>query len=72
MAKISIEMRSGTARFAVGVQAPTIQEALNYVATRFPGNVVRVKSPIDLENFTEDCAARAAVAGSDRSGEMAA
>jgi hypothetical protein len=73
MAKISIEVRSGTARFAVAVQAPTIQQALNIVATRFPGNVVRVKSPIDQEGSSvEDSAARAAVAGSDRSGEMAA
>ena len=72
MAKISIEIRSGTARFPVGMQAPTIQQALNFVATRYPGSAVRVKSPIDLENFAEDRAARAAVAGSGRSGEMAA
>jgi hypothetical protein len=45
MAKISVEMRCGTARFAVAVQAPTIQQALNIAATRYPGNVVRVKSP---------------------------
>jgi len=72
MAKISVEIRSGMARFAVGVQAQGIQRSLDIVATRFPGNVVRVKSPIDLEIFAEDRAARAAVAGSDRSGEMAA
>ncbi len=47
MAKISIEVRSGTARLAVGVQAPTIQQALNIAATRYPGNVARVKSPIE-------------------------
>jgi hypothetical protein len=47
MAKISVELRSGTARFAVAVQAPTIQQALNVAATRFPGNAVRVKSPIE-------------------------
>jgi hypothetical protein len=58
MAKISIEVRSGTARFAVAVQAPTIQQALNIAETRFPGNVVRVKSPIDQEGFlVEDRAA---------------
>ena len=49
MAKISIELRSGTARFAVAVQAPTLQQALEIAATRFPGNAVRVKSPIDQE-----------------------
>ncbi len=58
MAKISIEVRSGAACFAVGVQAPTIQQALNIIATRFPGSVPRVKSPIDLEGTSvEDLAA---------------
>jgi hypothetical protein len=46
MAKISVELRSGTACFAVAVQAPTIQQALNIAATRYPGSVVRMKSPI--------------------------
>jgi hypothetical protein len=49
MAKISIEVRSGTARFAVAVQAPTLQQALDIAATRFPGTAVRSKSPIDRE-----------------------
>jgi hypothetical protein len=47
MAKISVELRSGTARFAVAVQAPTIEQALNVAATQFPGSHVRVKSPIE-------------------------
>jgi hypothetical protein len=47
MAKISVELRSGTARFAVAVQAPTIQQALSVAVTRFPGNPVRVKSSIE-------------------------
>jgi hypothetical protein len=51
MAKISIKVRSGTARFALAVQAQTIQQALNIVATRFPGSVVRAKSPIQQEGF---------------------
>jgi hypothetical protein len=51
MAKISIEVRSGTARFAVAVQAHTLQQAMNIVATRFPGSVVRAKSPIESEGF---------------------
>jgi hypothetical protein len=64
MAKISVELRSGTARFAVAVQATTIQQALNIAATRYPGNVVRVNSPIDLELFfVDDPAARARIAG---------
>ena len=49
MAKISIELRSGTARFAVAVQAPTLQQAIGIAAIRFPGNPFRVKSPIDRE-----------------------
>jgi hypothetical protein len=58
MTKISIEVRSGAARFAVAVQSPTIRQALNIVATRFPDNVARVKSPVDQEaSSVEDCAA---------------
>jgi hypothetical protein len=58
MAKISIEVRSGAVRFAVGVQAHTIQQALDFVATRYPGNVARVKFPIDLAGSSvEDRAA---------------
>jgi len=45
MSKISVEMRCGTARFAVAVQASTIQQALHIAATRYPANVVRVKLP---------------------------
>jgi hypothetical protein len=46
MAKISVELHSGTACFAVAVQAPTIQQALNIAATRYPGSLVKMKSPI--------------------------
>ena len=49
MARISIEMRSGTARFAVAVQAHSIQRALDIAAARYPGSVARVKPPIDQE-----------------------
>ena len=54
MAKISIEIRSGTARFAVAVLAPTVQQALNIAATRFPGSVVRVKSAVEEEGSSVD------------------
>ncbi len=57
MAKISIEIRSGTARFAVAVQAPTIEQALDIAATRFPGNAIRVKSPIDRESSSVEASA---------------
>jgi hypothetical protein len=57
MAKISVELRSGTARFAVAVQASTIQQALNIAETRFPGSGVRVKSPIDRGSTSAEATA---------------
>ena len=51
MAKISGEVRSGTAHFAAAVQAHTIQHALSIVATRCPGSVVGAKSPIEQQGF---------------------
>ncbi len=57
MAKISVELRSGTARFAVAVQAPTLQQVLNVAATRFPGNPVRVRSPIVREGTSAEASA---------------
>ena len=46
MIKVSIEVGYKTARFTVGVQAQSIQQALSIVATRYPKSVVRVSSPI--------------------------
>jgi len=58
MIKVSIEVHSGTARFAVAVQAKSIQRALSIVAARYPEGVARVKFPIDQERFfVEDAAA---------------
>jgi hypothetical protein len=58
MIKVSIEVHSGTARFAVGVQAQSIQRALSIVAARYPEGVARVKVPIGQEGFfVEDAAA---------------
>ena len=54
MAKISIEVRSGAVRFAVAVQARSLQQALDIVATRFPGNAVTVKPPIDQEGSSAE------------------
>jgi hypothetical protein len=45
MTKISIEVRSGAARFAVAVQAPTIQQALNIAAPRYLGNALSDEVP---------------------------
>ena len=54
MAKISVEVRSGAARFAVAVQARSIQQALDIAATRYPGNAVTVKLPIDREGSSAE------------------
>ena len=58
MIKVSIEVHDGTARFAVAVQAKSIQQALRIVAARHPGSVVRMRFPIEPEGFfVEDSAA---------------
>ncbi len=51
MVKISVEVRSGTARFRVGVQAPSIQRALSQVGASYPGRICRVEFPIEPEGF---------------------
>jgi hypothetical protein len=51
MVQVSIEVRSGTARFMVGVKARNIQQALSIVQTRYPAKVATVKFPIDPEGF---------------------
>ena len=51
MERISVEVRSGTARFRVGVQAQSIREALSMVAGRYPHGVVEVAFPIEPEGF---------------------
>jgi hypothetical protein len=51
MVNVSVEVRSGTARFMVGVQAKNIQQALSIVQGRYPAKVVRMKFPIYPEGF---------------------
>jgi len=51
MVRISVEVRSGTARFRVGVQAPSIREALSVVGGRYPRGVVEVAFPIEPKGF---------------------
>ena len=51
MVKISIEVRNGTARLHVSVQAWSIQQAMNFVRERYPNTDVRVRFPIDPEGF---------------------
>ena len=49
--RISVEVRSGTARFRVGVQAKSIRQALAIVGGRYPHGVVKVHFPIEPETF---------------------
>ncbi len=49
--KVSVEVRSGTARFRVGVQAESIRRALSMVSGRYPRGEVRVAFPIEPEGF---------------------
>ena len=51
MVQVSVEARSGTARFRVGVQARSIRESLSSVGGRYPRGEVRVVSPIEPEGF---------------------
>jgi hypothetical protein len=59
MVKVSIEVRSGAARFCVGVRTESIQRAVSLVEKRFPGRNVKVSFPIEPESFfVEGSAAR--------------
>ena len=51
MVRVSIEVRSGAARFDVAVQAESIQRALRIVGAHHPGSDVRIRFPIDPEVF---------------------
>jgi hypothetical protein len=46
MVKVSIEVRNGTARFDVAVQAETIQRAVSFVKERYSKGSVKVRFPI--------------------------
>ena len=52
--KVSVEVRSGTASFRVGVQAHSIHKALSMVEARHPQGEVRVAFPIEPEGFFVD------------------
>jgi hypothetical protein len=64
MVKVSVEVRSGTARFRVGMQAQSIRRALSLVGERYPQGEVRVAFPIEPEGFfVRDPAASAGMVG---------
>jgi hypothetical protein len=49
--KVSIEVRSGAARFRVGIQASSIQSAVSLAKGLYSAIDVRVVFPIDPEDF---------------------
>jgi hypothetical protein len=51
MIKVSVEVRRGTARFRVGVQAESIRRALGVVGSRYPHGEVRLVFPVEPEGF---------------------
>ncbi len=51
LVRVSVEVRNGTARFRVGVQAESIRKALSMVGGRYPRGVVRVLFPVEPEGF---------------------
>jgi hypothetical protein len=54
MIRISIKVSSGAARFRVGIQAESIERAMEIVARQNPGKVCEVTFPIDPETFFVD------------------
>lgn len=51
MIKVAVEVRSGTARFRVSVQAESIRRALGVVGGRYPHGEVRLVFPVEPEGF---------------------
>ncbi len=74
MSKVSVEVRSGTARFGVGVKARSTRKALSMVGGRYPRGEVRVVPPLEPEGFfvRERPAALARIHGSEQAHTEAA
>jgi len=51
MIRVSMEVREGAALSRTTVQAESIREAVNITRRRYPGRDVRVKFPIEAEEF---------------------
>jgi hypothetical protein len=51
MIRVSMEVREGAALSRTAVQAESIREAVSITRERYPGRDVRVKFPIDPEDF---------------------
>jgi hypothetical protein len=73
MVKVSVEVRSGTVRFRVGVQAQSIRRALSLVGGRYPQGQVRVVFPIEPQGFfVREPLALAGIVGSEQTCREAA
>ena len=73
MVRVSVEVRSGTARFRVGVQARSIREALSLVGGKCPHCEVRVAFPIGPERFfVQGSPALAGIVGTESTHQQAA
>jgi hypothetical protein len=73
MVKVSVEVRSGTARFRVCVQAESIRKALDMVRARYPSGEAGVVFPIEPEGFFVDAPPTlAGVLGTERPKQLAA
>jgi hypothetical protein len=68
-----VEVKSGTARFRVGVQARSVRKALSMVGGRYPRSEVRVVSPIEPRRFfVRESSTPATMVGSQQAGTEAA
>jgi hypothetical protein len=73
MVKVSVQVKSGTARFRVSVQAQSISKALSMVGARCPGGEVGVVFPIEPEGFfVDDPPTLAGMLGTERPKQPAA
>ena len=71
--KVSVEVRSGTARFGVGVRARSTRKALSLVGGRYPHGEVRVVFPLEPEGFlVREAPALARIHGSEQAHTEAA
>ena len=73
MVKMSIEVRSGAARFDVAVQAESIQRAVSLVLERYSKGSVKVRFPVESGSFlAEDRPARRRTVGPEHPARVAA
>jgi hypothetical protein len=73
MVKVSIEVRSGAARFNVAVQAQSIQQAVSLVKERHSKCTLKARFPIESESFlVEDQSVRRRIVDLEEPARVAA